>query len=135
MTRRIETEDSLLEDDVFEPDQCAGSPRGGASSAPSRSERTSSAASNGGHDGKTHPAGVRISVGSELEDVIHKVSGLSCVLQRQVKSRIAQVRKLTFVEINVTLIIVSVHVIGVLTFCSFVILSTIFFGDTSFYCH
>ena len=77
MTRRIETEDSLLEDDVFEPEQqCAGSPQGGASSAQSRSERTSSGASSGGHDGKTHPAGVRISVGSEVEDVIHKVSEL-----------------------------------------------------------
>ena len=70
MTRRIETEDSLLEDDVFEPEQCAGSPPGGASG--SRSERTSSGASSGGLEGKTHP--VRISVGSEVEDVIHKVS-------------------------------------------------------------
>ena len=74
MTRRIETEDSLLDDDVFEPEQCAGSPQGGASSAPSRSERTSSAASGSGHDGKPYSSGVRISVGSEVEDVIHKVS-------------------------------------------------------------
>ncbi|XP_043218795.1 ras-related protein Rab-37-like isoform X1 [Amphibalanus amphitrite] len=72
MTRRIETEDSLLDDDVFEPEQCVGSPPGGASSAQSRSERTSSGTSSGGHDGKTRPTGVRISVGSEVEDVIHK---------------------------------------------------------------